>query len=244
MALLDCHEPRRSGPRAEAFLTGSTKPLAIIDHHQGQAELGQAVWIDTGRAATAEMVAHMAFERGWQMNADAAACLFVGLQTDTGSFRYSNTSPRALDMAGRLVAAGADPWAASQEVYANTPCRLKMMGRVGSHLEILADGLLARSWVSQTDFTTTGCGPEDLEQVVEELRSIRGVQVSLLLRELPDGAVKISMRSRGEVDVAAVALELGGGGHHNAAGAVIPGPLEEASASLSKRLTRLLEQGS
>lgn len=241
--LLDCHQAQRTGARAEAFLRELT-PLAVMDHHQGEAEVGQAVWIDTERAATSEMAAELAFERGWDMTPDAAACLFTGLQTDTGSFRYSNTSPRALALAGRLVQAGADPWAISQEVYANTARRLKMLGRVGDHLEILAQGRLAVSWVSQADFADTGCGPEDLEQVVEELRSIRGVRASLLLRELPDGRAKISMRSRGQIDVSAVALDLGGGGHHNAAGATVDGPLDQARHDLGGRLAALLERAS
>ena len=239
--LLDCHQPARTGPKGETFLTGFS-PLAVMDHHQGEAEVGQAVWIETDRAATAEMAAHLAFQRGWSVSPQAAACLFTGLQTDTGSFRYSNTSPRALALAGRLVEAGADPWAISQEVYANTARRLKMLGRVGDHLELMAGGGLAVSWVSQADFADTGCGPEDLEQVVEELRSIRGVRASLLLRELPDGRAKISMRSRGQIDVSAVALDLGGGGHHNAAGAMVDGPLDQARRELGGRLAALVEE--
>jgi phosphoesterase RecJ-like protein len=238
--LLDCHQPERSGPAAADYLAG-VKQLAVVDHHQGQAVVGSLRWVEPERAATAEMLALLAGQDGFTLNPMAATCLFAGIQTDTGSFRYSNTTPSTFRAAGKLVEAGADPWAVSQEVYATRPCRLRMLGRVSDHLSLLAEGRLAVSQISQEDFRRTGCGPEDLEQAVETLRSIRGVEVSLLLRELSHGGVKASMRSRGGYDVSAVALELGGGGHHNAAGVSLDDSLEGARERLSGMLLKQLE---
>ena len=172
---------------------------------------------------------------------EAAACLFVGIQTDTGSFRYSNTTPQTFLAASKMVAAGAEPWAISQEVYATRPVRLKLLGRVMDGVETLAQGRLAVAKVSLDDLELMKAEPQDLEQAVEAIRGIPGVQVAVLLRQTDDGFVKLSMRSRGLADVAAVARELGGGGHHNAAGARIEGSLEEAAAKIQGILLPLVE---
>lgn len=238
--LLDCHQLGRTGPQAEAYLRGVDN-LAIIDHHQGQVKIDAAAWVDSDRAATCEMLALMAAEAGWPLSREVAVCLFVGIQTDTGSFRYSNCGPQTFRLAGELVAAGADPWEISQEVYSTSLDRMRLWGRVIDGLELLAGGRLAVGRVSLADFAATGCGPEDLENVVEGLRSIRGVEVALLLRQRQEGDVKISIRSRGAHDVSAVAIALGGGGHHNAAGAILAGNLDQARSQVQPMLLQMME---
>ena len=213
----------------------------MVDHHQGEADFGRAVWVDPSRAATSQMLAELARAADWPLTAEAATCLFAGLQTDTGSFRYSNTTPQALRVAADLVEAGADPWAISQEVYATRPRRLRLLGRVLEDTELLAGGRLALAAVSQAQLQSLGCDSRDLEDAVEALRGIPGVEVAALLRELPGGGVKASLRSRGRVDVAAVALALGGGGHKSAAGMRLDMDLAAARHLLAERLRRALD---
>ena len=238
--LLDCHQLKRTGPEAAAYLERVDK-LAVIDHHRGPVNLDGAAWVDPRRAATCEMIARMAAAAGWPLDQETAVCLFVGIQTDTGSFRYSNCTAEVFRLAGDLVAAGADPWQISQEVYATSLQRMRLWGRVVQGLELLAGGKLAVGQVSLEDLAATGCAPEDLENVVEGLRAIRGVEVALLLRQREEGGVKISIRSRGALDVSAVAMALGGGGHHNAAGAIVDGDLDQVRGKVQAMLLELME---
>jgi phosphoesterase RecJ-like protein len=239
--LLDCHEPRRAGPAAEELLPRLAR-AAVVDHHRGEPAFGQAVWVDPEFAATSEMLAVLAAQAGWELGPEAAACLFTGLMTDTGSFRYANASPRAFRVAAELVEAGADPWAISQEVYATRPKRLKLLGRVLENLELAAGGRLALGQVALADLAALEAEPGDLEDAVEALRGVPGVETAALLRELDDGGVKVSLRSRGATDVSAVARALGGGGHKSAAGARLEGPLAAARQRVAAMLARALEQ--
>ena len=238
--LLDCHQPDRAGENAGKFLARLPN-TAVVDHHEGQADFGYARWVDPDYAATSEMLTFLAERAGFPLNQQAATCFFVGVQTDTGSFRYGNTTPRLLRVAARLVEQGADPWAVSQEVYATRPRRLRLLGRVLESLALKAGGLLAVAQASLTDFEVTGCGPDDLEDAVEALRGIPGVEVGLLLRELAEGGIKVSLRARGRVDVAQVAASLGGGGHKNAAGLRMDGDLASARQKLAGILVPKLE---
>ncbi|MFH1033581.1 MAG: bifunctional oligoribonuclease/PAP phosphatase NrnA [Pseudomonadota bacterium] len=238
--LLDCHEPERAGQMAEPWLKALPR-VAVIDHHLGDTAFGDPRWVDPAKAATAQMVTLLAQEAGWPINRQAATCLFVGLQTDTGRFCYSNTTPQTLRVAADLVAAGADPWGITQQVYSTSEGRLRLFSRVLQSLKLLAGGRLALAVSTAGDLEELGCPPSDLDRIVEELRAIRGVEAAVLLKEIDAGSVKASLRSRGRVDVGALALSLGGGGHHNAAGARLEGSLDQAAALISARLEAQLD---
>jgi phosphoesterase RecJ-like protein len=238
--LLDCHEPARAGRLAEEFLPRLGR-VAVVDHHLGEPGFGQEVWVEPGFAATCEMLALMAGQAGWAMGVEAATCLFVGVQTDTGRFAYSNTRPRTLRLAADLVEAGADPWAITQEAYANSLPRLQLMARVFAGMKLLGGGRAALARVSLADLAELGAVPSDLDRLVEEMRALRGVEVAALLKEVKDGGVKASLRARGRVDVGALAIGLGGGGHRNAAGMKLEGGLDQAEARLSALLAAALE---
>lgn len=239
--LLDCHEPERAGRLAEPLLKALPR-VAVMDHHMGAADFGQPRWVDPAKAATAQMVTLLAQEMGLPISKDAATCLFVGLQTDTGRFCYSNTTPQALKAAADLVAAGADPWAVTQEAYSTSLARLRLFARVTDRLELLAGGRLALATAKASDLVDLGCPPSDLDRIVEEFRAIRGVEVAALVKEIDQNSVKASLRSRGRVDVGALALALGGGGHHNAAGARLEGTLQEAAGRLGELLRARLAE--
>lgn len=239
VVLLDCHEPDRAGQVAAPYLEAARR-VAVVDHHLGQAQFGDPRWVEPTQAATAQMVAGLADDLGWPLNPAAATCLYTGLVTDTGRFCYSNTNPLVLRAAADLVAAGADPWAITQQAYSTSLERLKLFGRVLASLELLANGRLALARARQTDLDELGCPPSDLDRIVEELRAIRGVEVAALVKETADGGVKASLRSRGAVDVGALALTLGGGGHKNAAGARLAMSLDQAAAHLGGLLSAAL----
>lgn len=133
-------------------------------------------------------------------------------------------------------------WPISQEVYATRPKRLSLLGRIMDNLELSQEGRLALSQITLDDLEKVGAGPADLEQAVETLRLIPGVEVSALFRQTPKGAVKVSMRSRGKVDVSRVAIELGGGGHKNAAGVTLEGNLAGVRRDIATRLRLGLEE--
>jgi phosphoesterase RecJ-like protein len=238
--LLDCHEPSRAGEAAEELLPQVPKTI-IVDHHQGVPKFGQVRWVDPDYSATSEMLVEMAEKTDLPLNPQAATCLFVGLQTDTGSFRYGNTTSRILRIAADLVDNGADPWAISQEVYATQPKRMMLWASIINNLSYLAGGRLAVAQVLQDDLSAAGCGPQDLEQVVETIRSIHGVEVAVLLREMDGGGVKVSLRSRGRVDVAQVAQQMGGGGHRNAAGLRLRQDISSVRRQMIQSLTDKLE---
>ena len=240
--LLDCHQPERAGRMAEPFLRALAR-VAVVDHHLGQPSFGRPRWVDPGFAATSQMVTLLAAEMGLALSARAATCLFVGLQTDTGRFCYSNTTPAALRAAADLVQAGADPWSVTQQAYSTSLARLRLFGRVIDGLTLSAGGRLAMARVGLAELEELGCPPSDLDRLVEELRAIRGVEVAVLLKDLADGGVKASLRSRGRVDVGALAIDLGGGGHHNAAGARLEGPLDQAATLIGRRLEDILAAG-
>ena len=237
--ILDCHQPERPGPKAARYLEPLAQQVAVVDHHQGNPEFGRLRWVDPGYAATSEMLALLARRAEWHINPAAATCLFAGLMTDTGSFRYSNTNARVFTTAARLVECGADPWQVSQEIYATRPGKLRLIAEVMEGLVREQEGRLALGQVSRADLEAHGCRPQDLENIVELIRGIPGVEAAALLKENPDGSVKVSLRSRGRVDVAALALARGGGGHKNAAGMTLPGPLDKAR----EQVLELLRQG-
>ena len=239
--LLDCHQPERAGEVAEAFLPGVAR-LVVVDHHLGAVEVGEPAWVDASFAATGQMVAELAWNAGWEMNPPAAACLFVGVQTDTGSFKYANATARVFSCAARLVEHGAEPWPISQEVYATRPKRLAVLGRVLENVRYEAGGRMVLGGITLKEMETMGVDSRDLEDVVEVLRGIPGVEVSAMVRERPEGGVKGSLRARGEFDVAKIAISLGGGGHKNAAGFLSKESLADVTGRLVSMIAPSLER--
>lgn len=240
--LLDCHEPARAGEKAEAFLGGLEQKILVVDHHQGQADFGKLAWVDPGFAATAQMLTHLIREAGWNLSREGADCLFTGLTTDTGSFRYSNTTSEVFEAASWLVKTGADPWKVSQEVYAVRPEKLRLVGAMMEGLQTSLEGRLAVGQISRQDLIDHGCESRDLDNVVEMIRAIPGVEVAALLKENKGGAIKASLRSRGKLDVAQIAISGGGGGHHNAAGMTLDGPLSRASREITELLSSSMKE--
>lgn len=204
-------------------------PFVCIDHHVGPVKLPAGPYLIAPEAtATAELVFDLASVAGWPLTPESAQALYVGLLTDTGGFRFSNTTARALRVAAALLEHGVDPEAIYASVYASAPeGRVRLLAEVLQTLVVEPDVGLAWVTVPPDALRRHEVTADDLDGVVEFPRSIAGVRMALLFRHIANGRVKVSFRSMGEVDVAALAHQFGGGGHHRAAGASIDGTMAE-----------------
>jgi phosphoesterase RecJ-like protein len=233
IVVLDISDVGRLGMLAET-VAASGVPVACIDHHVSGGDLPPGPrYVDHGAAATAELVWEIAVGNGWTLTEEAATALYVGILTDTGGFRFSNTRPRTLRVAAELLEVGCDPEAIYLEVYAKAPeGRPRLIGEALQTLVVEADSGLAWVTIPPGAMERHQVTADDLEGVVEFPRSIEGVRMALLFREIAQGRVKVSLRSVGDVDVAAFAREFGGGGHTKAAGLSLPGSLPEVQAEV------------
>jgi phosphoesterase RecJ-like protein len=190
-------------------------------------------YLDAGAAATGELVFEIAVANDWTLTREAARGLYVAILTDTGGFRFSNTRPRTLRVAAELLETGVDPEQIYLEVYARAPeGRPRLFAEALQTLVVEPEYGLAWVTVPPGAIERLGVSSDDLEGVVEFPRSIEGVRMALLFREVSQGRVKVSLRSVGKVDVAAFAKAFGGGGHTKAAGLAIPGSLAEVQSAV------------
>lgn len=213
--------------------------LVNMDHHTTGRAFANVNWIDTGACAVAEMVYRLAIAAGAEVTPSMATCLYAGLLTDTGSFCYEGTDAHAFELAGELVGHGADPAGIAREVYFSNPLsKMLLLGAALSNLR--REGRLAWLWVTHNDMTRTGAAEEDCEGIVNYAIGIGGVEAAVLLRELPDHRVRLSLRSKGRLDVAHIAAGFGGGGHLHAGGCTVAGPLREAMDRILDTMRREL----
>ena len=204
-------------------------PVACVDHHVSAGVLPPGPrYVDPAAAATGELIFEVAQANGWPLTLAAARALYVAVLTDTGGFRFSNTRPRTLRVAADLLEAGVDPEKIYLEVYARAPeGRPRLFAEALQTLVVEHDYGLAWVTVPPGAIERLGVSSDDLDGVVEFPRSIEGVRMALLFREISQGRVKVSLRSVGDVDVAAFAKAYGGGGHTKAAGLSVVGSLAE-----------------
>ena len=194
--------------------------------------------------ATAELIFDLAGVAGWPLTPESAQALYVGLLTDTGGFRFSNTTARALRVAAALLEKGVDPEEVYAAVYASAPeGRVRLLAEVLQTLVVEPDAGLAWVSVPADALRRHDVTPDDLDGVVEFPRSIAGVRLALLFRHIGNGRIKVSFRSMGEVDVAELAHQFGGGGHHRAAGASLAGSMAEVEEQVLTAARRFLKNG-
>lgn len=232
VVVLDTGEPKRIG-RIFPLIDG--RPVALLDHHPEShpAIAADAAVRDTTACATGELVFDLlrlaAGDDAWP--AGVAEALYAAIVTDTGSFRFSNTTPRAHAIAAELLRRGVDPEEAYRRIYGTVPLRrIRLLRAALDRLEV--DERLPISWITVPHKMMEECGAtgEDLDGLVEHARSIEGTEVALLFRETVEGGTKVSLRSNGRVDVNAIARQFGGGGHVKASGILLGAPLEDATA--------------
>ncbi|AIQ64407.1 exopolyphosphatase [Paenibacillus stellifer] len=236
---VDCADFQRVGLTQRYFEPGAS--IVNIDHHPTNNGYGAVQLIKPDAAATAEILYDLlkTFDIAW--NIDIATALYTGLLTDTGGFRYTNTTPKVMEAASDLLSHGVKgPELAETLLEEMTLPQVKVLSRALQTLEMSPNGDVA--WVSVTpqDMLDCGAANEDLEGIVNYPRNIRGVEVGMLFKVIHDQAVKVSFRSAGKVNVAALAQTFGGGGHTRAAGAKVDLPLEQAIPHVVKEVSRLL----
>jgi phosphoesterase RecJ-like protein len=228
--LLECDGVRRT------LLEGLEECFLInIDHHVSGRNFGHVNWIDSSVMATAELVFRLARLACVPVDREIATCLYTALMTDTGSFMFEGTNEHTFAVARELVLAGADPAQCARHIYfGHSTAKMRLLGTALSSLH--REGPLAWIWVTQEQMTRFGAREEDCEGLVNYALSIAEVQVAIFFRELPDGRYRISLRSKGEVNVSTVAEHFGGGGHKCASGCSVNGPLALAVAQIVERL--------
>lgn len=224
--VLDCSELGRIG--REAARVGSIPNLVNIDHHVSNGAFCDVRLIDPQASSTGELIFRLVREMGLAVTGEMATCLYTAILTDTGGFRYGNTRRGALLAAADLVAGGADPQSISEHVYeSDPPARIRLLAAVLPTLLLDEGGRVGSLTVTQQALADAGALPEHSDGFVDLPRSIRSVEIAILFSELSEGRFKLSLRSKGKVNVERVARAFGGGGHTNAAGCRMEGELPE-----------------
>ena len=209
--------------------------LISIDHHISGRPFAHVNWIDTAACATGEMVFRLARQAGVPISPEIATCLYTAVLTDTGSFMFSGTNEHTFALARELVLAGADPAFCARNVYFSHPTsKMRLLGAALSNLH--REGPLSWIWVTREQMQACGALDEDCEGLVNYALAIQGVEVAAFFRELSDGRFRVSMRSKGQLNVATVAERFGGGGHQCASGCSMEGPLSVAVARILAQL--------
>lgn len=225
--MLDNSSPARLGS-VEAATRASRATTICIDHHNVIDSFWNVNLVDPESSATGELVFQIVLALGGRPDFTASQAAYVSLVTDTGYFRFGKTSPRSHRTAAELLARGVSPPRVYEEVFERvSPALVRLGGRALAGLRLEEEGRLA--WIEMTERDVAECGAEheDTSDIVNDLLKIDGVQVAVLLKELAADKVKLSFRSKGRLDVNRIAQGFGGGGHTNAAGAVVPGRLAD-----------------
>jgi phosphoesterase RecJ-like protein len=226
---VECPELERTG-----FEGLTQRPILNIDHHPANPAYGVVNYLDDQSPAVGEMVWRLYGELGVLPSKEAATNMFVALSTDTGDFRYSNATGLAFRAAGEMVDAGAQPPEVANWVHNNRSlASVRLLGESLRSLRVMCDGKLALITADQEAFRRAEAGPEDTEETVNIPRSIAGVEAVAYFKQWEPGVVRVSLRSRGSVDVRSVAASFGGGGHTNAAGCTIQGELADVEEKVS-----------
>lgn len=211
--------------------------LISIDHHVSGRPFAHVNWIDPQAVATGEMVFRLAREAGTPFSPEIATCLYTALMTDTGSFMFQGTNEHTFALARELVLAGADPSHCARSIYfAHSVAKMRLLGEALRNLN--TDGRVGWAWVTQEQMDHWDAKEEDCEGLVNYVLSIGEVEVAAFLRELPGGRFRVSLRSKGQLNVARVAERFGGGGHECASGCSVDGPLSHAVGQILEMLRR------
>jgi phosphoesterase RecJ-like protein len=210
-----------------------------IDHHASGMEFANLNWIDHHAACAGEMVHRLFKAAGVALTTDAATCIYTTVLTDTGGFIYGGTRASTFELARDLTIAGADPIKVAQQVYFSTPMsKLLLLGAALKNLH--REARLAWLWVTHEDMVRSCAAEEDCEGIVNYALSIAEVHAAVFLRELEEGRIRVSLRGKGKINVAEIAERLGGGGHENAAGCTLDGPLKRAKEQILHELNAAL----
>ena len=235
--VMECGDLGRTG------VSGLDRAFVInIDHHQGNTNYGALNWFDATAAACGEMVFDLVQALDVPLTHDIATHVYLAILTDTGSFHYSNISPRTFDICKACLAAGVDPVAVARSVYdSNNMGRLKLFGAVLSAMQIDASGRIAIVYLDHEMARAAGGTYEDTEGLINLPLTVKEIQAVVFFKQIEGESYRVSMRSKGEIDIAAVAKEFGGGGHKNAAGCSAAGGIDTLQKLFVEKIERAIE---
>ena len=238
---LDCGDDDRLGKAKSEFLR--IEPFLVVDHHRSHRAFGTTSWVDPCRSSTGEMIFELAQALQAPISYNCAYNLYVAICTDTGSFRYECTTPRTMHIAAELLEKGVRPEEVGSHLYDKyTVERLKLMEMVLATIVLCAEDQIAFMHVSQKMLQESGATIQDVEGFVDLPRSLYSVKVAVLIKETGNNFIAVSMRAKGQCDVAEVAKEFDGGGHRNAAGFRCQGrTLEEVQSDIREALCKVLQ---
>ena len=242
VVLVDNSAPDRLGRMERPMLDAAGRTLCIDHHPTRDAPWGESI-VDEDASSTTAVIYELVQACGFEPSRSAAQALYVGLATDTGFFRFNSTSPRAHEIAADLLRLGVDPAAVYQRLHERNAERyLRLLGHALAGLRIDGAGQIASVEIPRALVATLGAETVDPTDILNVLLTLDAVKVALLFRELGDGRVKVSLRSKGPLDVHRLASEFGGGGHRNASGIVLAQPLREAVGLVVGRAETLLDR--
>jgi bifunctional oligoribonuclease and PAP phosphatase NrnA len=223
--VVDCDGLARVGDLKPTF--EALPALVDIDHHSGLSGFGSVQWVDSGAAATSELVLQLVQAMGVAITPEIATCLYTGILDDTGRFAHANTTAAALRAAAELVDAGAQPAAVARKLYFERSFgSVRLLGRTLAGAQLHHGGAIVSSIIRGQDFAETGARQADTEGIIDRIRTIAGPTVAALLVEQEGGHVRVSLRSDGRPQVNQVCAQFGGGGHPGAAGCTVTGDIE------------------
>ncbi len=226
----------------DKFPPKDKKLIVNVDHHRTNTRFGDLNIVDPASSATSELVYTLFRKMGIKIDTTIASLLLTGIIYDTGSFRYRNTTAKTLKIASELMQIGANITEISDKLYENQSLgRLKLLEIVLKTLELSVNGKIASIELTRQMYHATGTTKDDAEGFIDYPRSISGVAVAAMFREVDDNKYKISMRSKNDVDVSAIAQVFGGGGHKNAAGCTMNGILFDVKNSIFTAIAERLK---
>lgn len=233
-----------SGALSRTGVAGLERSFIInIDHHVGNAMFGAVNWFDESAAACGEMVFDLVRELGVPLTYEIALHVYIAILTDTGSFHYSNITPRTFDICRQCVDAGVSPPAVARSIFdSNNLGRLKLFGAVLSRMELDDTGRLATVSVDEALAADCGGTYEDTEGLINLPLTVKAIQAVVFFKEIGPGDWRVSMRSKGNVDINAVAKVYGGGGHKNASGCSAEGRLEDIKRIFEQQITAQIDK--
>ena len=234
-----------SGDLKRTGVTGLEGRFTInIDHHQGNTQYGDLNWVDESMAACGEMVFDLVEALGVPLTIEIATHVYLAILTDTGSFHYANITPKTFDICRRAVAAGVNPGAMARRVFdQNSFGKLKLIGALLAEMDLLDGGRLAVMYLNDDIMNATGTTYNDTEGLINLPLTAREIQAVVFFKLGADGDIHVSMRSKYDVDVRAVAVRHGGGGHRNAAGFKVAGPLANVRTGIIEEIADEIAHG-
>lgn len=235
--IMECSDLKRTG------VEGLDRSFVInIDHHPGNTEYGQLNWFDATAAACGEMVYELVRALGAPLTCEIATHVYLAILTDTGSFHFSSISPRTFDICREALQAGVDPVRVARTVYdSNSMGRLKVFGAVLNAMQVDPSGRIAVLYLDHETARAAGGTYDDTEGLINEPLTVKDIQAVVFFKQDQVDHYRVSMRSKGEVDIGAVAKEFGGGGHKNAAGCSASGAIDALRKMFVEKMERAID---